>query len=279
MPLAGVEGQTGITRQEYLTMLLWGKPGCGKTVLAATAPGHKVWMQFDPNGTASLASTDNFTKYDFSSYKPLKMGDFKQGGSIERDLITEMRALKDKHGEVTVVVDSVTSYMEKALHYAIQSGKANSGKFVASLETPGMTGWGIRTALIIDMASAVLNACAAVGAHCIFICHEKEETDNEGKVTDVTLALGGQAANALPVKISEIWRISDTGKDRLVWTRNVGVFAPMRSRMFLSNDNARFVWRYDQQKPETQVPANTIAGWYEQWKANSFDKIASPNKG
>jgi energy-coupling factor transporter ATP-binding protein EcfA2 len=38
-----------------LSMLLWGDSGSGKTTLAATAPGIKLYLLFDPNGDLSLA--------------------------------------------------------------------------------------------------------------------------------------------------------------------------------------------------------------------------------
>jgi septin family protein len=38
-----------------LSMLLWGDSGSGKTTLAATAPGTKLYLLFDPGGDLSLA--------------------------------------------------------------------------------------------------------------------------------------------------------------------------------------------------------------------------------
>ena len=133
----------------------------------------------------------------------------------------------------------------------------------------------IRTALIIDMASAVLGACKAAGAHCIFIAHERTENDDSGKITEITVALGGQAANALPLKLSEVWMLADTGKERLIYTRNQGFYKPIRSRMFLPNDAGRFSWKYDQQKP-VETGQHSIAAWYAAWEANGFDKIKQP---
>ena len=51
-------------KRERLTMLLWGKPACGKTVFAATAPGKKLWLLFDPNGTASIRKRDDILVVD-----------------------------------------------------------------------------------------------------------------------------------------------------------------------------------------------------------------------
>lgn len=31
-------------------VLVWGNSGCGKTSLAATGPGEKAYIQFDPQG-------------------------------------------------------------------------------------------------------------------------------------------------------------------------------------------------------------------------------------
>src|SRR5215217_8576112 len=104
MQLGSVPIESNMTRRETLVMLLWGRPACGKTVLASTAPGRKLWLLFDPAGTASLSRRDDVQVADFSGYKAAQLENLKQGGIVERDLLK----LLTTGGIDTVVVDSVT---------------------------------------------------------------------------------------------------------------------------------------------------------------------------
>jgi hypothetical protein len=271
MQLGSVAVMDNTARRETLVMLLWGKPASGKTVLASTAPGTKLWLQFDPAGTASLNKRADVKVADFSGYKPAQLENLKQGGIVERDLI---RALADDNIH-TVVVDSLTSFGQMALSYAIASGKANKGTFRASIEAPGMTGYGVRTAMMLDFAQMVLRACLDAGKHCIFICHEAEKSGDDGKVDEITIALSGQTSMVLPAKVSEIWHIEDTGKARNIYVRNHGMRRPMRTRMFLTPTGAtRFVWSYNQD----DGTGGTITHWYDQWSVAGFSKVPLPDR-
>lgn len=269
MQLGSIMIEPNTTRRETLVMLLWGKPATGKTVLAATAPGRKLWLLFDPAGTASLTRRDDVSVADFSGYKAQQLENLKQGGIVERDLL---RALND--GSIdTVVVDSVTSFGQMALSYAIQSGKANKGTFRATIESPGMTGYGVRTAMTLDFCNMVLRACLDAKKHVIFICHEQDKSDDDGRVTEVTVALSGQTASVLPAKISELWYVEDTGKVRNIYVRNHGMRRPMRTRMFLTPEGAtRFAWSYNQDKDT----GGTIAQWYDAWAGAGYAKVPLP---
>jgi hypothetical protein len=270
--LGSTEIQSSVSRLEVLTMLLWGKPGVGKTVLAATAPGKKLWLQFDPSGTASLTRSEDILVADFSGFKPAQLASFKQGGIIEADLAKTIR-----ENEInTVVCDSLTSFGQMALSYAVVSGKGNRGDFKASLEQPGQTGYGVRSAMVIDFVTMVMRVCADAKVHCIFTAHDQENMDKEGKITEITLSLGGQGKSVLPAKISEIWHIEDTGRARIIYVRAHGIKTPMRTRMFLAGDKTFFVCKYDQTK-SANGDNNGIAQWYEAWKENGFNKTALPN--
>lgn len=269
MRLGSIEVQSTVSRVELFTCLLWGKPACGKTVLASTAPGKKLWIQFDPAGTASLKRSDDILVADFSGMKSAQLQDFKQGSLIEKDLIKLIR----ENGINTVVVDSLTTFGQMALHYGISTGKANVGKFVATIETPGMTGYGIRTAMMLDCASMVQRVCIDSNAHCIFVCHESVDKDEKGAINEITISLGGQMQNILPARISEIWHVEDTGRERKIYFRNHGIKKPMRSRMFVGSDGqTSFTWTYDQEKGI----GDGIATWYEAWRDNGFNKVAAP---
>jgi hypothetical protein len=270
MRLGSVEVVSSVDRVELLTCLIWGKPGSGKTVLASTAPGKKLWLQFDPSGTASLKRSDDVVVADFSGYRADRLADFKVGGIIEGDLL---RTIKSE-GINTVVLDSITSFGQLALQYGIVTGKANRGTFKASIEQPGQTGYGVRTALIVDVCSMLLRVCADAGVHCILIAHDQDVTDDDGKLKETTISIGGGGRLVISAKISEIWMLSDDGKRRRIYIRAHGMWRPMRTRMFTAPDGVTsFGWTYDQDKQTGEG----ITDYYEAWRKNGFDKCGVPS--
>jgi septin family protein len=56
-----------------LSMLLWGDSGSGKTTLAATAPGTKLYLLFDPGGDLSLAGRVDVLVLDLSAESSTKV--------------------------------------------------------------------------------------------------------------------------------------------------------------------------------------------------------------
>lgn len=269
MKLGSIDIATTANRREILTMLLWGKSGCGKTVLAATAPGPKLFLQFDPGGTSSLKRSNDVFVADFSGLEPRRIAELKQGGIIERDLTKQI----NDAGIRTVIIDSITSLGQLALAYAIQSGKANVGKFVATIEQPGLQGYGVRSAVLLDICAMILRVCADTKAHCIFIAHDKETLTDGGTVSEITVSLGGQGQTAVPAKINEIWHMEDTGRERLIYVRSFGVKRPMRTRMFaLADKQNRFTFKYDMQ---TDIGDN-LETWINSWQANGYEGIKLP---
>jgi len=256
-------------KRERMTMLLWGKPACGKTVYASTAPGKKLWLLFDPNGTASIRKRGDILVVDLSTYPLNKLQDFRQGTSFERDLV---QLISDQSIE-TVVLDSITSFSQMALEYAIKHPTSSGNNFKASLEMPGLKAYGTRTAAIIALCTMIEMAARSNGAHLIFIAHDKEEYNDKGEIEEVTISLRGGASEAVPPRISEIWRIEDDGKTRWAYVRNHGKFRPMRTRMFATPDGqTRMKLSYDQDK----ASGTTLADLYKQWEDNGFDKLSLP---
>src|SRR3954464_7474680 len=91
--------------QMQLSMLIWGDSGSGKTTLAATAPGKKLILLFDPGGDLSLAGRKDVLVLNLTNDTPLRiMSQFKSA-----DPYNLSKVLND-HPEIeTVMVDSVTA--------------------------------------------------------------------------------------------------------------------------------------------------------------------------
>lgn len=273
MKLGGIAVQPLGSRTERLSMLIWGKSGGGKTVLASTAPGPMLWINFDPDGVASLKRTDGIMVVDMANIGHDKIPTFKSGDTIEQQL----RTLLTQHADIaTIVVDSVTSLSQLALSHAILSGKANGGNFKASMEAPGMAGYGIRNRLVLDSINMFLRVTGALGKNIVFICHEDTpKTDAAGAVQSITILLGGSLPEEVPLKISEVWHLADNDGRRVIGIRPYGQRVPMRTRMFRHEGRTTsFAFTYDQQTGR----GDGIKDWYNAWQATGFDKIPVPSK-
>lgn len=269
--LGGLPVQPLDTRVERLSMLLWGKSGCGKTVLASTAPGRIMWINFDPDGVASLRRSDSILAVDMSSIGHDKVPTFRSGDVIE----AQLRTLLTQHPDVaTIVVDSVTSFAQLALSHAVLSGKANGSSFKASMEAPGMAGYGIRNRLVLDAINMLLRVTGALGRNIVLICHEDTpKTGPDGAIISVTLLLGGSLPEEVPLKISEVWHLADNDGRRVIGIRPYAMRAPMRTRMFQHAGRiTSFPLLYDQNTGK----GDGISTWFDKWKDTGFNKINVP---
>jgi hypothetical protein len=206
---------TPSTSPKRISMLLWGPSGGGKTTLAATAPGTKLWISFDPDGTDVLSYRDDVIVMDLaSSPDNIVMGFRKSDGGY---------------------------------------GNKNT--------------W---TQLIVKN---LLQITGRLNRHVIFIAHEdKPEKDDKGVILYISIMLGSSLNEQLPTRISEIWNLHDTGKERRIAIRACRARKPMKTRMFLTAGEPEFVWSYDADMDK----GPGIADWYSQWVRNAGRKIELP---
>src|SRR4051812_15258663 len=69
MEIEGIKVPTLAETDQRFSLLLWGLSGCGKTTLAASAPGNKLLINFDPDGPVSLGPRDDVVLIDLSTEK------------------------------------------------------------------------------------------------------------------------------------------------------------------------------------------------------------------
>ena len=246
-----------------IAMLLWGQAGCGKTTLAATAPGKKLWVLFDPDGDVSLRGRDDIQVLDLSSERHMSM--------VEKlktdDPYGIEKFLKENEDVKTVVLDSATALASVATENAIFHVKS------ATLENPGMKGYGHRNAVVLRVITTLMRITKRLNRHFICISHEDTpEKNNEGIVTQISLALGGKMTSQVGLQISEIWWMSDTTKERRIAVRPIRQYRPMKSRMFDVSGSGDFVWQYD----PMNWKGDGIETWYNKWKEGKGTKIPIP---
>jgi phage nucleotide-binding protein len=244
-----------------VALLLWGDAGCGKTTLASTAPGKKLWVQFDPDGVLSLRGRDDIVVLDLSGEKHAVVEALKSDDPMGLE-----KVLKE-HPEIkTVVIDSLTALARLAMESAV----ANLPK--ATHEQPGLQGYGYRNTVVLRIVTSFMRLTKRLNRHIILIAHEDTATmDDKGVVQYVTLALGGKQTNQIALALNEVWWMSDTGKEYRIAVRPCRTRKPMKTRMFDSSA-LEFVWKYNVAK----WSGDGIESWFEAWKENGGRKLAVP---
>jgi hypothetical protein len=248
-----------------MSMLIWGNPGCGKTVLAATAPAKRLIIQFDPNGSDSLKKSDDNLVMDLSTQPSSIVEEAKSPNNPFG--IDDL--LKNNTDIQTVIVDSVTAFSTQAVAYSVGHRSAPGAVF----ENPSMSGYGFRNRFVLGLAKNLLSVTGKHNKHIIFLCHEDvPKTNDKGEILSITILLGGSLASEMPIQISEVWHLREGGKKRMITVREVGYRKPMKSRMFDTRKQVEFESTYDAIE-ETGI---TIDSLYTRWRENSYNKIALP---
>jgi AAA domain len=243
-----------------LSMLLWGDSGSGKTTLAATAPGRKLFLMFDPDGDMSIRNMSDWARIDLSKQNSADIvNEVKKA-----DPYTLYTMLADYD---TLIVDSLTKFSEHALQYAVRIAPKSS------IENPGMQGYGLRNIYVSNLISNVLRTTSALQKNVIFITHEKDaDRNSDGAIVSVSMMLGGQLPNITSKDISEVWNLRDHGGKRYIAIRPERFRTPMKSRMFDMTSATSFEWRYNS---NTNV-GPTIASWWQDYITGGYRKLLVP---
>jgi phage nucleotide-binding protein len=253
--IGGVSIQKAGTKDQRMSLLLWGPSGTGKTTLACTAPGRKLLVLFDPDGDASIAERDDVDVADMTQARNSIVDQFKS----DTNPLGLGKAMEDYD---TIIIDSLTNAQHMAVMHAVSVVKG------ATIERPSLQGYGHRNALVTQLVKNVLRLTAKHNKHVIFIAHEAAPSmTDEGVVRHITIALGGQLVTAAPVDFSEVWSLEDTGKSRRILIRPVRQKKPCKTRMFVTTGDPEFDWK---------ITDSNLADWYNAWRDGGYKKLPLP---
>lgn len=264
------EVTTNAETSRRMTILLWGPAGSGKTTWASTAPGKKLWLSFGDNEHQSVMDRKDVAVmplYKHTYSEVLKHG--RSENPFGLDHILE----QDRDIE-TVVCDSVTALTDMALREAVDKRLGMGKGFVPTMEHPGMSAYGGRNAITLEVMTMLLRITAKHDVHLILTAHEADpEKDKEGIVQYITIMLGGKLVNNVTWRLSEIWYLDLDSRGRQLAVRPWLKHRPMKSRMFTGMGEPAFVLPYDSNKPDKGQM--TIASLYEKWVSGNT-KLSIP---
>lgn len=282
LKLGPIEVKSGKETPSRLALLLWGAATCGKTTFAATAPGTKLWISFGDNEHVSVSNRDDVIVANVSD---MEYPDLFKHCQSDNPFGLDSFLADNTHVE-TVVVDSLTAIEYKALQKAIGEGIGasngrNGASFRPTIETPGISAYGARNAIVLAVMTGFLRVTAKHNVHIIFTSHEGDpHMEADQKTVDFyTLMLTSKVINNTSWRLSEIWFMSQEpygNRDRKLAVRPTRKRRPMKSRMFNLKSDPEFIVMYDNEKPDDAPGQMSITDWYYQWIDGGKQRIPIP---
>lgn len=275
MEIDGIKVQTLAESDQRFSALLWGLSGCGKTTWAASAPGRKLLINFDPDGPVSLGPRDDVVLVDLSHKGKEVVNIFK----VDDDPLLPIGDAKHRLSRIikdleidTVIVDSCSAFSQRATEQAVTVVKG------ATVENPSPGGYGARNIYTLRMMGGILRTTRQSNTNCIFITHEDDSgvRDKEGNLLHITMLLGGKLGAQVALQISEVWHMSDDGKTRKVMVRPGRMRKPMKTRMFDATKESEFILKYDQNGKDAPYGEHSLQSFIKEWEDNGRNKIQVP---
>jgi len=200
-------------------VLVYGHFRTGKTFGAATFP-RPCFMDFD-RGLATLHNPQFLQQYGLINFQSRSFWEKDYDKAIVRThnayddacrYFDDMMAPLKRDSFETWVVDSCTMLGEYSLHKgAILLGTKEYGERSHSHElamkrqlmVPVIQDFGAERSLVEQFVDMVLSS----GKNVVFVCHEKEIRDKQGNLIAIAPMLTGQSAEAVPLRIDEVYNI------------------------------------------------------------------------
>ena len=259
--IGGIKLSSASDQITRLSLLLWGDAGTGKTTLAATAPGKKLILNFDPDGPAAVAGRDDVDVLDLSSKTSSIVGKLKS-----RDPLRLSKHL-DKYD--TIIVDSVTMLSELCLEEAVQHYATRK----STMEAPGQHGYVRRNSTLKQIITSLAKITGDHDKHVIFVAHEAApDRNDDGAVILITTTLGPSNSSAIPIRISETWCMFNKSGKVMIAIKPVAMRRPMKTRMFDTTSDPSFEWKFD----PMDMTGQTIEQWWNEWKSGDGGKLKLP---
>lgn len=263
-----------------MAILLWGPATCGKTTFSATAPGGKLWLSFGDQEHIPVMHRKDVQVANLSElgYEEL----FKHAQSDNPFGLDQI--LAEQTNIETVVADSLTSVAFRALQKSVSDGIGRSAQFKPTMEAPGISAYGARNAIVMEVVTGLLRVTSKHGVNIIITAHEDDPVTRKEGANDVidyiTVMLGGKLVNNMTWRLSEVWYMSQAAhgdKERRLAIRPMRNRRPMKTRMFSDKGEAEFILQYDADRPDKGQM--TIASWQEAWAKSGYVKLPVPGNG
>lgn len=200
---------------EYIKVLVYGHSGTGKTCLASTFPLPIFYADFD----GKVASAARFQGSNPERLKQMEFEDFRFSPSVSvpnsyGKFLTYLARLEELSAVTdgpfpfkTIVLDSLTTMSDAMIPYLL---KKHSDIKRAIPGVPGQQDWGM---ILFEMKN-VVKRLLALPCNVVFIGHIKDTKDEITGAVEYKVALAGQAADALPILLEEVYRsYVETDKD------------------------------------------------------------------
>ena len=257
------------SKNARLAGIIWGPAKTGKTTFAATLPGKKLIINFDPDGYLSIMHR---TDVDFIDLAELPAKDAINEAKKAADFIVSEEG--EQYG--SVILDSLTTLTETSLRDAIDRGIGRSAGFTPSIDAPGIAGYGARNSTTNDVLSRILRATGRAGKNVFFIAHADDPIQNEvGQAIQQTIMLASKIRNLATLKVSEIYYIdTGTGGKRTLYLAPFGIKSPMGSRIFDTAACPKFELKYTIDEDDETQP-DTLANIINTWRENGYKKLTS----
>ena len=252
------------------SFIFWGDIGTGKTPLACTAPGPILFLMFDHQGDQSIRHVQHL--YRLLEYSKESEDILEEFMRLETKTMKELASVLASGQFKTVVLDSVTAVMDRALVLGVKRSGTGEGVRPTMLN-PQRRGYGARSSITKLVVMNLHTLCARYDVNFIVTAHAKDDYNDAGDVRQaITMMLGGESYVQVPKNFPEVWAIEELDGVRYVRIRNQGLYRPCRTRMFRTDTHWRFVWNFDVYNWE----GDTLELWLNKWDQNGKRAIPLP---